>query len=82
VIDAAVETCFWPLYEVIDGRYRLSYEPRHAPVEEWLGSQERFAHLFRPENAELIRQIQEQVDSDWTELIARCDSAPPAPTDP
>ena len=27
VIDAAVETCFWPLYEVVDGRYRLTYEP-------------------------------------------------------
>jgi pyruvate ferredoxin oxidoreductase beta subunit len=76
VIDAAVETCFWPLYEVVDGRYRLSYLPRHAPVEEWLGSQQRFAHLFRPENAELIRKIQEQVDADWNELLVRCDEVP------
>jgi pyruvate ferredoxin oxidoreductase beta subunit len=76
LIDAAVETCFWPLYEVVDGRYRLSYAPRHAPVEEWLGSQQRFAHLFRPENAELIRQIQEQVDADWNKLLRRCDEVP------
>jgi pyruvate ferredoxin oxidoreductase beta subunit len=76
VIDAAVETCFWPLYEVVDGRYRLSYLPRHASVEEWLGSQQRFAHLFRPENAELIRKIQEQVDADWNELLVRCDEVP------
>ena len=76
VIDAAVETCFWPLYEVVDGRYRLSYMPRHTPVAEWLGLQGRFAHLFRPENAELIRLIQEQVDGDWAALLARFEEAP------
>ena len=75
VIDAAVETCFWPLYEVVDGRYRVTYTPRRAPVEEWLDSQQRFAHLFRPENAELIGQIQTQVDADWNELLARCEEA-------
>ncbi len=76
VIDAAVETRFWPLYEVVDGRYRLTYRPGDAPVEDWLGSQQRFAHLFRPENAHLIRQIQDQVDSEWVELLARCHEAP------
>jgi pyruvate ferredoxin oxidoreductase beta subunit len=74
VIDAAVETCFWPLYEVVDGRYRLTYEPRHAPVEEWLHLQGRFAHLFRPENDGLISQIQEQVDSEWAALLALCNA--------
>ncbi|MGH3017512.1 MAG: thiamine pyrophosphate-dependent enzyme, partial [Gaiellaceae bacterium] len=76
VIDAAVETCFWPLYEVVDGRYRLTYEPRHTPVEEWLRPQGRFAHLFRTESKGLIHEIQEQVDSDWAALLARCDEAP------
>ena len=76
VIDAAVETCFWPLYEVVDGHYRLTYEPARLPVEEWLGSQQRFAHLFRPGSEELIRQIQDQVDAEWDALLARCDDAP------
>jgi hypothetical protein len=71
--DAAVETCFRPLYEVVEGRYRLTYEPRRLPVEEWLGSQQRFAHLFRPGSEGLIRQIQDQVDSEWDALLARCD---------
>ena len=56
--------------------YRLSYTPRHATVEEWLGSQQRFAHLFRPESAGLVRRIQEQVDADWNALVALCDEAP------
>ena len=30
-LDAAVESCFWPLYEVVDGRYRLTYEPESSP---------------------------------------------------
>ena len=73
VIDAAVESCFWPLYEVVDGRYRLTHEPSHVPVEEWLRPQARFAHLFAEEGAPLVRQIQAQVDRDWADLLARCD---------
>jgi pyruvate ferredoxin oxidoreductase beta subunit len=74
VIDAAVETGFWPLYEVVDGGYRLTHEPGRAPVEEWLRPQKRFAHLFQPGNEGLIRQIQEQVDRDWAALVALCDA--------
>ena len=25
----AVETCYWPLFEVVDGEYRLTYRPHH-----------------------------------------------------
>ena len=73
ILDAAVETRFWPLYEVDAGRYRLTYEPgRPQPVERWLEGQARFAHLLRPENAALVAQIQAQVDADWVELGERC----------
>ena len=73
VIGAAVETRFWPLYEVVDGRYRLTYEPpKPLPVERWLEGQQRFAHLLRPENAELVELIQETVDRDWAELGSLC----------
>ena len=73
VIAAAVESRFWPLYEVVAGRYRLTYEPpRPAPVERWLEGQQRFAHLLRPENAELVELIQQSVDRDWAELLSLC----------
>jgi pyruvate ferredoxin oxidoreductase beta subunit len=69
VIAAAVETCFWPLYEVVDGTYRLTYEPKRVlPIERWLEGQKRFAHLLRPENAALVREIQTTVDRDWEAL--------------
>jgi pyruvate ferredoxin oxidoreductase beta subunit len=67
----AVETRFWPLYEVDDGRFRLTYEPpERVPIEEWLRPQGRFAHLLKRE-AE-IAEIQRQVDADWDALVARC----------
>jgi pyruvate ferredoxin oxidoreductase beta subunit len=76
VLDAAVASLFWPLYEVVDGRYRLTHVPEQVvPVEEWLRPQKRFAHLLRPENAALVEQIQRKIEEDWAELSARCERA-------
>ena len=73
VLRTAVDTNFWPLYEVADGSYRLSYTPeRKLPIEDWLGLQQRFAHLLRPESAELVERIQQQVDEDWDALAGLC----------
>jgi len=73
VIDTAVDCLFWPLYEVVDGEYRLTYEPPDVvPVADWLALQGRFAHLLRPENAPVVEQIQTHVEDDWTALLARC----------
>ena len=73
ILDAAVESRFWPLYEVVDGTYRLTYEPRKpVPVEDWLAGQKRFAHLLRAENRPLVEQIQQRVDEGWDALLSRC----------
>ncbi len=72
VLDLAVESQFWPLYEVVDGRYRLTYRPeRPVPIEDWLRTQTRFAHLLRPENAEVVRDIQRRIDEDWDTLLRK-----------
>jgi pyruvate ferredoxin oxidoreductase beta subunit len=72
-LRAAVETCFWPLFEVVDGSYRVTYTPdEKAPIEEWLRPQKRFAHLFRPDGAETLAEIQRRVDAEWAALAARC----------
>jgi len=71
ILDTAVETCFWPLYEVVDGAYRLTYRPeQQLPIERWLAGQTRFAHLLRPENRPLVESIQAEVDADWDALLA------------
>ena len=72
ILQLAVESRFWPLYEVVDGEYRLSYAPEEpVPVEEWLRPQKRFAHLFRPGNEHLLAEIQRRVDDDWEALASR-----------
>jgi len=74
IMNAAVDSCYWPLYEVVEGRYRLTYVPETiVPVEEWLKPQKRFAHLFAREAAETLAEIQRGVDRDWQELLARCE---------
>jgi len=81
IMNAAVDSCFWPLYEVVDGRYRLTYMPDQiCPVVDWLRPQTRFAHLMRPESSGVVAQIQKQVDEEWMALLERCDQAAPSAT--
>lgn len=73
VCKAAVETCYWPLFEVIEGEWILNYEPKKKlPVEEFLAMQGRFKHLFKPENEYLIEEFQKEVDRRWEALLKRC----------
>ena len=66
----AVETCFWPLYEVENGEWRITYKPKEKlPVTEFLKVQGRFRHLFRPDNEHLIQELQEEVDRRWQRLL-------------
>ena len=69
----AVDTCYWPLFEVDHGNWRLSYEPKKKlPIEDFLREQGRFAHLFKPGNEDLIEQFQAEVDKRWEDLLYRC----------
>ena len=73
VCKAAVETCVWPLFEVVEGKYYLSYEPKNKlPVEEYLKMQGRFAHMFKPGNEWMIEAFQQEVDRRWENLLALC----------
>lgn len=73
VTKAAVETCVWPLYEVVEGEYHLTYRPKNKlPVEEYLKLQGRFAHMFKPGNEWMIQQVQQEVDRNWEALLKLC----------
>ena len=66
----AVETCYWPLYEVIDGKYVINYKPKNKlPIEEFLKPQRRFKHMFKPGNEWMIKEFQAEVDKRWQELL-------------
>ena len=75
ICKAAVDSCVWPLFEVVDGKWILNYQPRNKlPVEEYLKPQGRFKHLFKPGHEHLIAEIQANVDARWEELLALCNS--------
>ena len=69
----AVETCYWPLFEVDHGKWSLSYEPKNKlPIEDFLRPQGRFKHLFKPGNEHLLALFQEEVDRRWEDLQYLC----------
>ena len=73
ICKLAVDTCFWPLFEVINGEWKLTYKPKEKlPIEAFLKPQGRFKHLFKKGNEHLIAEIQADVDKKWNDLLKRC----------
>ncbi|MEW6080808.1 MAG: thiamine pyrophosphate-dependent enzyme [Bacillota bacterium] len=71
----AVDTCYWPLYEVEDGVWRLTQKPKEKkPLEEWLKRQGRFRHLFKGNNKAILDELQGWVDRNWESLLKRCET--------
>ncbi len=61
----AVETGIFPLYEIEDGRYKLSLDlPKLRPVQDYLKLQGRFRHL----SPDTINKIQSRVTKEYEEL--------------
>lgn len=68
----AVDTCFWPLFEVEYGKLRVTRKPKEKiPVVEWMKKQGRFRHLFKEQNRHIIDEIQRDVDRNWAWLLKR-----------
>ncbi len=67
----AVETYYWPLYEIEDGVWKVNLKPRKKPLEEYLRPQKRFAHLFKPDNKSLLDDLQRMVDKRWETLLKK-----------
>lgn len=74
VAKLAVDTCFWPLFEVENGTaWKLSHKPAaKKPITEYFKSQARFRHLLRPENSAIVEEMQKRIDDDWAALLKRC----------
>ena len=73
ISKAMIETRVVPLYEIENGsKVTVNYKPKnHVPVEEYLGMQGRFKHLFKPSNKHIIEEWQKNVDAKWEYLLRR-----------
>jgi pyruvate ferredoxin oxidoreductase beta subunit len=69
----AVRTGMWPLKEYVDGKVVHTKVPHpRAPVEAYLKTQARFAHLFAPGgNGARVAEIQAAVDRYWAGIDPR-----------
>ena len=66
----AVETCYWPLYEIENGVTKITFKPKEKkPLVDFLKPQGRFKHLFAPENENMLKNFQEMVDKEWGALL-------------
>jgi pyruvate ferredoxin oxidoreductase beta subunit len=82
----AVETCVFPLWEAVDGEYKLSVPSnvlalapqKKKPVKEYLQVQGRFRHLFTPKYEKMLEDIQRRTDEKWSKLLKKCGVAQPA----
>ncbi len=72
VIAAAVDSCYFPLYEVERGITTLSYDPeqkgKKLPVEAWLKMMGRTKHLCEEQYERIREDIQAEIDRRWRRL--------------
>lgn len=65
----AAETGVFPLYEVVNGRYRLTIDfPQLRPIKDYFKYQGRFRHL----TDEMVSQIEERVHREYQNLKEKC----------
>lgn len=71
----AVQTNYWPLFEVVNGKWQMTYTPRQTkPLVEFLKPQGRFSHLLRPGNEAILEEFQKEVDYKWEQLQKRVEA--------
>lgn len=78
IVRAAVDSCFFPLYEVERGVTTITYDPearnKRVALSEWLKYMGKTKHLLRPDNAELLVEFEREVQRRWNRLKAKHDS--------
>ncbi len=67
VARLAVDTHYFPLYEIENGKLWITRKGKDTPVKEFLRLQGRFSHLTEAE----IDSIQKAIDDSWKALLAR-----------
>ncbi len=75
IVQAAVDCCFFPLYEIERGVTRVTYDPepigRRLPVRDWLTLMGKTRHLCQPGNEAALASIEAEVERRWQRLKAK-----------
>jgi pyruvate ferredoxin oxidoreductase alpha subunit len=77
IISAAVESCFFPLYDIEQGVTTITYNPedkgKRVPVGDWLKTMGKTRHMVKPEYADSLKMFEDEVERRWVRLKAKSD---------
>jgi pyruvate ferredoxin oxidoreductase alpha subunit len=72
ILQASVDCCFFPLYEIERGITTINYDPeekgKKVPVGEWLKTMGKTRHMLRSECKPELDAFQAEVDRRWARL--------------
>ncbi|WP_410769166.1 thiamine pyrophosphate-dependent enzyme [Fontibacillus sp. BL9] len=75
IVDAAVNSCFFPLYEVEHGQTSITYNPeektKRVPLTDWLKTMGKTRHLLKPENEAALKAFEQEVERRWQILLVK-----------
>lgn len=73
LVRAAVDSCFFPLYEIEQGITRITYNPedkgKRIPAVDWLKRMGKTKHLVK--DAELLQDFEKEIERRWSRLKLR-----------
>lgn len=79
IMKMAVDSCFFPLYEVEEGITTITVNPeeknKRVPLSDWLKYLGKTKHLLKEENRALYEEFEEEVERRWQRLKARHESS-------
>ncbi|MBT2660450.1 thiamine pyrophosphate-dependent enzyme [Bacillus sp. ISL-45] len=75
IVEAAVNSNFFPLYEVEQGITNITYDPeaknKKIPLADWLKYMGKTKHLLKEENKNMLVEFEEEVEKRWQRLKAK-----------
>ncbi|MBT2695209.1 thiamine pyrophosphate-dependent enzyme [Bacillus sp. ISL-55] len=75
IVEAAVNSNFFPLYEVEQGVTNITYDPeaknKKIPLSDWLKYMGKTKHLLKEENKDMLVEFEEEVEKRWQRLKAK-----------
>ncbi len=75
VIQAGVDCCYFPLYEIENGKTKINYNPesgnKKIPAADWLKMMGRTKHLVNGKYDDVVASIQQEIDRRWDRLKER-----------
>jgi pyruvate ferredoxin oxidoreductase alpha subunit len=75
IVGAAVNSCFFPLYEVERGVTNITYNPeeksKKIPLIDWLKMMGKTRHMVKPEFEAAYKSFEHEVERRWNVLKAK-----------